>query len=144
MPCENMYDEIVENLFVGSASALNKSENFSLIINCTTNVFTKPSVKTIRIPIDDDPTESTLLLQLLEETNVLEIINNSVNNKEPVLVHCYAGQQRSCALVACYLMKYKNMNPDTAIKYIKQKRRVAFIGAVNFISAIVHFFYYKL
>ena len=141
---ENMYDEIIEYLYVGSASALNHSEKFNLIVNCTTNVYIKTSVNTIRIPIDDDPYDTKLFLQLLDDTNILEKIHTSINNKEPVLVHCYAGQQRSCALVACYLIKYKNMTPDTAINYIKQKRRVAFIGNVTFISAIVHFFYYKL
>ncbi len=141
---ENMYDEIIEYLYVGSASALNHSEKFNLIVNCTTNVYIKTSVNTIRIPIYDDPYDTNLFLQLLDDTNVLEKIHTSINNKEPVLVHCYAGQQRSCALVACYLIKYKNMTPDTAINYIKQKRRVAFIGNVTFISAIVHFFYYKL
>jgi protein-tyrosine phosphatase len=141
---ENMYDEIIEYLYIGSASALNHSEKFNLIVNCTTNVYIKTSVNTIRIPIYDDPYDTNLFLQLLDDTNVLEKIHTSINNKEPVLVHCYAGQQRSCALVACYLIKYKNMTPDTAINYIKQKRRVAFIGNVTFISAIVHFFYYKL
>jgi protein-tyrosine phosphatase len=141
---ENMYDEIIEYLYVGSASALNHSEKFNLIVNCTTNVYIKTSVNTIRIPIYDDPYDTNLFLQLLDDTNVLEKIHTSINNKEPVLVHCYAGQQRSCALVACYLIKYKNMTPDTAINYIKQKRRVAFIGNVTLISAIVHFFYYKL
>ena len=142
---ENMYDEIIEYLYVGSASALNHSEKFNLIVNCTNNVFfTNKNENTIRIPIDDDPYENKLFLQLLDDTNVLEKINTSINNKEPVLVHCYAGQQRSCALVACYLIKYNNMTPNTAINYIKQKRRVAFIGAVTFISSIVHFFYYKI
>jgi atypical dual specificity phosphatase len=141
---ENMYDEIIEHLYIGSASALNHRENFKLIVNCTTNVYIKSSVKTIRIPIDDDPYDTNLFLQLLDDTNVLQEINTSIINKEPVLVHCYAGQQRSCALVTCYLMKYNNMTPDTAINYIKQKRRVAFIGNVTFISAIIHFFHYKL
>ena len=141
---ENMYDEILENLYLGSASALNHCEKFSLIVNCTTNVYIKTSVNTIRIPIDDDPYDTNLFLQLLDDTDVLQQINTSINNKEPVLVHCYAGQQRSCALVACYLMKYNNMTPDKAINFIKQKRRIAFFGAVNFISAIIHFFSYKL
>lgn len=141
---ENMYDEIIEYLYIGSASALNMSANFKLIVNCTTNILTKKIENTIIIPIDDDPYESKLFLKLLDETNVLEKIHNSINNKEPVLVHCYAGQQRSCALVACYLIKYKNMTTDTAINYIKQKRKVAFIGGITFISVIVHYFYYKL
>ena len=137
---ENMYDEIIEYLYVGGASALNSSDNFDFIVNCTRNILTIKIENTIIIPINDDPYESEKFLQLLEDTNVLEKINTSIQNKKPVLVHCYAGQQRSCALVACYLIKYKNMTPDNAINHIKQKRRIAFFGNVNFISAIIKFF----
>ena len=73
--------------------------------------------------------------------DVLEKINTAINNNNKVLVHCYAGQQRSCAVVACYLIKYNNMNPYTAVNYIKMKRRIAFFGEINFIAAIINFFY---
>ena len=65
----------------------------------------------------------------------------------PVLVHCYAGMQRSCAVVACYLIRYHNMNPQEAINFIKSKRSIAFAGRVNFIKTIEEFYlqdqYYK-
>jgi protein-tyrosine phosphatase len=139
--CENVYDEIIEHLFIGSAASLKDSDNFDLIVNCTPDIFIKHPNKTIRIPIRHDPQECNKLLQLLGETNVLEKINTTINNKERVLVYCQAGQQRSCALVACYLMKYNNMNPYTTVNYIKMKRRIAFFGEINFISAIINFFY---
>ena len=139
--CENVYDEIIDNLFIGSATSLNCSDDFDLIVNCTTDIFIKKPDNTIRIPIRDSPDECKLFLQLLDDTNVLEKINTALINNQKVLVHCYAGQQRSCAVVACYLIKYNNMIPYTAINYIKMKRRIAFFGEVNFISAIVDFFY---
>jgi protein-tyrosine phosphatase len=48
--------------------------------------------------------------------------------------------QRSCALVACYLIKYHNMKPIDAINYIKSKRRIAFFGNVNLLSTIEQFY----
>jgi|LauGreSBDMM110SN_4_FD.fasta_scaffold68989_1 protein-tyrosine phosphatase len=138
---ENAYDEIIDHLFVGSASALTESDNFDLIVNCNPDIFIKYPNKTIRIPIKDSQDECNKLLQLLKDTDVLEKIKTTINNKQKVLVHCYAGQQRSCAVVACYLIKYNNMNPYTAVNYIKMKRRIAFFGEINFISAIINFFY---
>jgi protein-tyrosine phosphatase len=138
---ENAYDEIIDHLFVGSASALSHSENFELIVNCTPDIFIKHPNKTIRIPVKDNQDECNKLLQLLKDTDVLEKIKTTINNKQRVLVHCYAGQQRSCAVVACYLIKYNNMNPYAAVNHIKMKRRIAFFGEINFISAIINFFY---
>jgi protein-tyrosine phosphatase len=138
---ENAYDEIIDHLFIGSAAALNGSDNFDLIVNCTPHISIKYPNKTIRIPIRDEPEECNKLLKLLSDTNVLEEINTTINNKQKVLVHCQAGQQRSCALVACYLIEYNNMNPYTAVNHIKTKRRIAFFGEINFLSAIVNFFY---
>ena len=139
--CENVYDEIIDHLFIGSAKSLDEIENFDLIVNCTPDIFIKYPNKSIRIPVKDNQDECNKLLQLLKDTDVLEKINTAINNKHKVLVHCQAGQQRSCALVACYLMKYNNMNPYIAVNYIKMKRRIAFFGEINFISAIINFFY---
>lgn len=139
--CENVYDEIIDHLFIGSAKSLDEIENFDLIVNCTPDIFIKYPNKSIRIPVKDNQDECNKLLQLLKDTDVLEKIKTTINNKQNVLVHCYAGQQRSCAVVACYLIKYNNMNPYTAVNYIKMKRRIAFFGEINFISAIINFFY---
>jgi protein tyrosine/serine phosphatase len=143
---ENPYDKIVDYLFVGSIRALQCDNKFDMIVNCTKDsliAFPDYCKNCIRIPVADDPQESTKFIELLCQTNVLEKINNAVENKENVLIHCFAGQQRSCALVACYLIKYHDMTPEKAINYIRVKRRIAFFGEVNFISAIIHFFYYK-
>ena len=35
---------------------------------------------------------------------ILEIINIYLKSEEGVLVHCHMGQQRSAAVIVCYLM----------------------------------------
>jgi len=143
----NPYDEIIEYLYIGNASSLNNNikQRFTMIVNCTKNTeLLFPSYcnqeNCIRIPIDDSPDECDRFLALLNETHVLEKIHYSIMSQEPVLVHCFAGMQRSCTVVACYLMKYYYMTPYDAIRYIQSKRPVAFFGNVNFLNAIRLFY----
>lgn len=109
----NDYDEIVDNLFIGSIAALQSDDKFSTVVNCAEGSmieFPANCKNCIRIPIEDDPSECNNLLNFIVETKVLEKINASILNNEPVLVHCYAGRQRSCSLVACYLIKSINIH----------------------------------
>jgi len=115
---ENPYDKILDYLFI--------DDKIDMIVICTKDsliAFPDYSKNCIRIPVADDPQESNKFIELLCQTNVLEKINNAIENKENVLV-------------ACYLIKYHDLGPEEAINYIRVKRRIAFFGEVNFISAI--------
>jgi hypothetical protein len=132
------YNEIVNKLYLGSASALIHKGMFALIVNCTKSLIGAPG--SVRVPIDDDESECDNLIKRLRETNVLERINDALSKGQTVLVHCYAGVQRSCAVVACYLIRYHQMTPESAIAFIKSKREVAFDDAPTFLAAIETFY----
>ncbi len=136
------YDDIIDYLYLGNMNAVNTNEiDFSLIVNCSKDLaFPNNAKECIRNPINDDPADSDSLLELIENTDVLYKINNYVKNNKYVLVHCRAGMQRSCALIAIYLIKYYKMKPDAAIEYVKYRRPVAFLGFVNLESAINGFY----
>jgi len=160
----NAYDEIIPNLYLGGVKALvntsNTSPKFSLIINLIKQTYmsdnTVPDCKKyIRLPVNDSPDECDKLLSLIYETQVLEHIHASLQENEPVLVHCFMGIQRSASLVACYLIKYhskgargaealaikyNNMTPTESIIYIKTKRPIAFFGGANFANMIEKFY----
>jgi hypothetical protein len=135
------YDEIIPNLFIGNFRALKNANTFAFIVNCTDDIpFPKSCTNCLRISIKDGPSECDRMLILMKRFDILDKIRGYVKNKEPVLVHCYAGIQRSCAVVACYLMKYYNISPLTAIDHIKMKRPYAFDGGVNFQQALYTFY----
>jgi dual specificity MAP kinase phosphatase len=67
--------------------------------------------------------------------SVLESIDGVLKNDGRVVVHCRAGQQRSAAVMAAYLMR-KGILLDDAIKYIKTKKKDAFLHSVNFMPAL--------
>jgi protein tyrosine phosphatase len=132
------YNEVIPNLFVGNETAsFIYGNEFETIINCTKSVSFPKSCKTcIRLAVDDTPDEAKRLYNLIKAEQVLETINNSLANNKTVLVHCHAGMQRSCTVVVCYLIKYKNMSIEEAIKLVKEKRHIAFLGSINFIETI--------
>ncbi len=136
------FQEIIDYLFLGNSRSLEYSK-FDVIVNCTkeNEVYfpTHYNPLCIRISVKDEPSEYKKLLNILDETNVLEEIDISIKNKKRVLVHCFMGQQRSCAVVACYLIKYHNLTPIQSIEFIKSKRPMAFFGSVNFLQAIEEF-----
>lgn len=145
MTHNNQYHEIIDYLYLGNANALKSNQQFDMIVNCTKNYdITFPSYcnpeNCIRLPIDDNPNECEKFLTLLREKKVLEKIHYSIMCQDSVLVHCFAGMQRSCAVVACYLIKYYDMTPYDAVTYIQSKRPVAFFGNINFLDAIKMFY----
>ena len=137
------FQEIINYLYLGNSKSVEYSK-FDMIVNCTKeNQVPFPThyiTKCIRIPIKDDPSEYNNLLQILLNTDVLEQIHNHITNKKQVLVHCVMGQQRSCAVVACYLIKYRNLTTEESINFIISKRPIAFFGSVNFLQTIICFF----
>lgn len=127
-----MYSEICDFLYVGSANSIKLSDNFDLIINCTPDVREPKQYKQfIRLPIHDDPNDIEDALSIINETGVLAVIDKAISNCQHVLVHCCAGEQRSCAIVACYLIRYRCMRPTKAILYIQERHKPAFNGGIN-------------
>jgi protein-tyrosine phosphatase len=57
-----------------------------------------------------------------------------------MLVHCAAGMQRSAACVAMFLMATRNMTPDQAIAFIKERREIAFHPSANFYQSMEGFY----
>jgi len=130
------YNQIINNVYIGNRNSIEHHADFSLIINCTKTDVGFPSdcsAVCIRLPVEDIPDEAERLYNLIHDNNILEKIYTNVGN---VLVHCNAGRQRSCAVVACYLIKYHNMKPDDAVLFIKSKRREAFFGSINFLKTL--------
>ena len=137
------YNNITKYLYLGNIDSLQYSDKFALIVNCTTHIAFPETIKLgqvlIRIPVYDDPKECANLLKYIHETKVLEKIHFCRMSNKAVLVHCHAGVQRSCAIIACYLMKYYKMQLNDAIAFIKQKRPVAFYQGANFMDAMIEF-----
>ena len=132
-------NEIIPNLWLGNRNSpqeLDKleSKNIKLIINCSKDIIyeTNENIQVIRLAIHDlNSVESNQILET-QIDYLTEIINIYLNNNYGVLIHCYAGVQRSATVVLCYLLKYKNMSLDMAKAIMKEKRSIVFFPYPTF------------
>ena len=138
-----MSHEIIDNLFLGDAGSCDERPDFfKLIVNCCPEIncqYTsteEPNV--VRLKFYDDKDDNQKLIQILKITQILEKIHLFIKNKQPVIVHCAMGIQRSATIVACYLLKYFNPDIKTVVSFIKSRRPVCFTTGYNFLETMVH------
>ena len=137
-----IFHSIVNHLYLGN-SLPTSSPFFYLIVNCTHEIpFSYFCQERVRIPIHNNIRDSVKFMELIYQTKVLEKIHTNVLLENDVLVHCDGENQRSLALVACYLIKYYGYSPEEAIQHIHQKSFISFIEKINFMAFLRMFYYY--
>lgn len=131
------YTKIIPRLYLGNIESAEdskfiKDKKIKAVLNCSKahdipNHFADKGIEYLRIPVDDslkdrDFEKMSHLLPL-----AVEFINKHINiEKNNLLVHCWAGRQRSAISVAAYLVKYHGMTPKEAVTFIQKKRDEAF------------------
>jgi len=153
-------NKIIPGLYLGnhkSAADIDfiRANNISIIINCTPNLPFHPdlpgSTSTVRIPVNDSLLEKDIILMEQYFKIILPFVYNQlVKEGKNVLVHCYAGKQRSAIIVAAllYLIELRrgNKSPsrDKIFDLITTRRPQAFTYGfrVNFLKSFNRF--YKL
>lgn len=137
-------NEILPGLWLGNAQAsqdilfLNQKK-IDAVFNCTKNLPFVHSVKRkYRLPVDDNLQDEEIRnMELMSFEVVHKVIHEY--KQGPILVHCAAGMQRSAAVVAMFLIATKGMKTDEAIRYIRERRPIAFQPGPNFLKAIKGF-----
>lgn len=144
VPTEMRQDahEIIPRLWLGNKNAAAdeawlRDAGISVVFNCTKTLPFAPSIRRMyRLPVDDnlEPIEIANMHTWAAETQIKLVREYKAGHR--ILVHCHAGMQRSAAVVAMFLMSLYGMSADTAMEFIKSKRRIAFFPAANFEPAI--------
>jgi dual specificity phosphatase 12 len=128
--------EILPGLYLASFNDVERrgreaSEYF--IVNCSRDL-PMLSSRGVRLAIDDAPAENERMLGFFPR--VTQLIRRKLREGDEVIVHCWAGQQRSAAVMAAYLMKYEHMSKDHAMRVVKSRKSDAFSWGVTFEPAL--------
>lgn len=140
-------NEIYPGLWLGDiSSSVDKSfltqKKITMVINCTvTAPFT--DLKTVRhhrrLPVKDNREKDQIYILYRNIDTLAILMHAHLKSGENLLVHCHAGRQRSAALVAGFLMKYSDLEPEETISLIRTKRSVVGIPMINFKDALLQY-----
>jgi protein-tyrosine phosphatase len=133
---------IVPRLWLGNRnSALNdnflRKHNITVVFNCTKDLpFSNVPLKKYRVPVDDNLHHEEIQNMERWAPEIVYKVMNEYNQGRTILVHCFAGVQRSAAVVAMTLVVMSNKPVDEIMAYMRSKRPVAFFPMANFEKSI--------
>lgn len=125
---ENDADLIVPNLWLGNhKSAFNraflKKYKIKYIVNVTTEIPCHfQDITYFHLQVDRKNCQTSLN----HINQAVDFIRNGLNKNQGVLVHCRNGHHRSASIVLAYLIKYRGLNFNHGINYIKSIRPQTF------------------
>lgn len=132
-------NQIVPRIWLGGIDSAQSSKfitknKITVIINCTKDIpFLKiPGIYKYRVPVDDnlEPNEIASMEKWLY--HILPLIDHHYKKGSVILIHCYAGMQRSAIVLFSYLYQYYTKDAAKAALLIKSKRPIAFTPYMNF------------
>jgi protein-tyrosine phosphatase len=138
--------EILPNLWLGNRNAALdpawlSQKQIKAVFNCTKDIPYYPTIqRRYRVPVDDNLQPNEIRNMELWAYELVHKLTLEYKTGQPILVHCAAGMQRSAAAIALFLIASRNMTPDQAIQFIREKRSIAFFPRANFRPAIEGFY----
>ena len=123
--------QIIEHLYLGNwcdAEMMPECHH----VNCTRDIkrYNRNDFDFYRVPAHDNKYDGAAFIKALP--GAVQFIFEKLARKEDVLVHCMAGQQRSCAVIAAFLIAHyetfikSENNIVEVVHFIKTKKRDAF------------------
>ena len=135
---------IMPNLYLGNINAANdidflQKNQINSIVNCSNeiefNEYFNDKHK-FRLLIDDNKEPENIKKIKENIFDALKFIDNEINKKHVILVHCYFGLMRSATVVAAYLIVKYKMSVNDAVEFLKKKNKMIFNRNYNFIEIL--------
>lgn len=128
--------EIIPNLWIGNKDILKYNLNINFIINTLKDLHFLGKHNQYKMDIKNnlEKYEIIKMYEYLNETS--EFIYKKLNNNKSVLVICENGNQKSCTIVAAYIIKYGKLNLNTVIKSLRTKHKTAFYPNIDYKNSL--------
>lgn len=139
------FSEIRDNIYIGNIAGAywaSIENDFDVVINVSTDIpnYHPENIEYRNVIVEDNCTKKDFLNMESQLEEIVDYIHSKVQENKKILVHCRVGAQRSCTIVAAYLIRYHNMSVCTSVYFIKQKRPIAFQGYNHFESVLQNFY----
>jgi protein-tyrosine phosphatase len=117
-----------------------KKNNITVVFNCTKDLpFHSSIIKRYRVPVDDNLEPVEINNMRVWAPEIVYKVLREYRAGHTILVHCFAGMQRSAAVVAMTLIVLTKKSPDEIMAKIREIRPIAFFPAANFEKSIRNF-----
>lgn len=150
------YNKVMNKIYLGNFQAAKdkdffKNKNIKAVLNCTRDIPNhfahNKDIEYMRIPVEDSLKDRDYNLMYQYMPCIVEFIHkHTVLQGQNILVHCWAGRQRSAISIAAYLVDKHGLNPHDACQLVMNKRPEAFhFGqSLNFDQALNKFYRTKV
>jgi len=134
--------EIFPNLWIGNISDAGNVEwiekNIDIVINCTNDIpFSVATKSNVRIPVEDDLTKSEISKLYKYFDSITTFMDSSLRRGKRILIHCFAGKQRSASIVCAFLIRFLELNISSCVALLQTRRSIVFEPACNFHPALL-------
>lgn len=114
-----------------------RSNNITVVFNCTKDLpFSNDVLRKYRVPVDDNLANEEISNMTKWAPEIVLKVILEYKSGANILIHCFAGMQRSAAVMAMTLIAMTKQPSSTIIPYIRGKRAIAFFPAINFERSI--------
>lgn len=130
------YNKIMNRIYLGNFQAAKdkqffKDKNIRAVLNCSKDIpnhfGNDKTIEYMRIPVEDSLKQKDYDLMFEFMPTIVQFIHKHANiQKNNILVHCWAGRQRSAIAIAVFLVDKCGLEPKEACKLVLDKRPEAF------------------
>jgi len=136
-----MLYKIIDHLYLTDAPGAKDCPNYHHV-NCTKDLpkYNSSNYDFYRVAANDNGYDGAYFVKDLP--GAVKFIHDKLSRQEDVIVHCLAGQQRSCAVIAAFLMAHyeyftrKGSDINEVVSYMRTKKEDAFHKRVNFLGEL--------